>query len=61
MINEHDIRDMMDQAMGSLTEDERQIDFKEEDGEIVMVMETFLVNYTKKILEMLQETWSLKP
>lgn len=59
MINEHDIRDMMDQAMERLTEDERQIDFKEEDGEIVMVMETFLVNYTKKILEMLQETWRL--
>lgn len=59
MINEHDIRDMMDQAMGSLTEDERQINFKEEDGELVMVMETFLVNYTKKILEMLQETWRM--
>lgn len=60
MINEHDIKDMMDDVMDNLTEEERQVDYKEEDGEIILDMQGFLLNYTKNLLEMLDYPWGKK-
>lgn len=51
MINEHDIKDMMNDAIEKLSAEERRIGYKEDGDELVLDLQVFLTNYTKQILK----------
>ena len=55
MISEHDIKAFMDQANEAVSEEDRQVEFKEEGEDFILYFDKFLLAYTKELVKVMDK------